>query len=95
MSQDKIEFKILETKLIGNNVVIFRAEDGATIKARVFCDSVALAIDYRNPDGSPHYRQHIQVNVTTIPPDRKFFVPKSEMQPQQPNQTKPPDGKYG
>ena len=79
MSEEKVEFKILEAKLIGSNTVVFRLEDGTMIKVKVDIERAAVAIDFKNPDGTPHYNIGTGVRLTIIPKDKKFYIPKSKL----------------
>ena len=44
MSEEKVEFKILEAKLVGSNTVVFRLEDGAMVKVKVDIGRAAVAL---------------------------------------------------
>ena len=79
ISEEKVEFKILEAKLVGSNTVVFRLEDGAMIKVKVDIERAAVAIDYKNPDGTPHYNIGTGLRLTIIPKDKKFYIPKSKL----------------
>ncbi|MHC3129531.1 MAG: hypothetical protein IBV52_05580 [Candidatus Bathyarchaeota archaeon] len=79
MSEEKVEFKILDVKLVGSNTVVFRLEDGAMVKVKVDIERAAVAIDYKNPDGTPHYNIGTGLRLTIIPKDKKFYIPKSKL----------------
>ena len=79
MSEEKVEFKILEAKLVGSNTVVFRLEDGAIIKVKVDIERAAVAIDFKNPDGTPHYNIGTGLRLTIIPKDKKFYIAKSKL----------------
>lgn len=79
LSEEKIEFKILESKLVGNNTVVFRLEDGAMVKAKVEIERAAVATNYKNPDGTPRYSINTGIRLTIIPKDKKFYIPKSQL----------------
>ena len=79
MSEEKVEFKILEAKLVGSNTVVFRLEDGAIIKVKVDIERAAVAIDFKNPDGTPYYNIGTGLRLTVIPKDKKFYIPKSKL----------------
>ena len=84
-----VEFKWLEAKAVGSDVVVFHLEDGATVKVRVSLDRAGVAISTKNPDGTDLYNFSANLQMTVIPPDKKFSIPKSQLQvPQKP---KPPD----
>ena len=76
---EKIEFKILEAKLVGSNTVVFRLEDGATVKVKVDIERAAVAVNYKNPDGTPRYNIGAGLKVAVIPKDKKFYIPKSKL----------------
>jgi len=76
-----VEFKWLDSKLVGSDTVIFRLEDGALVKIKVDVDRAGVAVNYVNADGSPHYHIDTSLKVTVIPPKRKFYVPKSRLPP--------------
>ncbi len=79
MSEEKVEFKILEAKLVGSNTVVFRLEDGTMVKVKVDIERAAVAIDFKNPDGTPHYNIGTGLRLTIIPKDKKFYIPKSKL----------------
>ena len=79
ISEEKVEFKILDVKLVGSNTVVFRLEDGTIVKVKVDIDRAAVAIDYKNPDGTPHYNIGTGLRLTIIPKDKKFYIPKSKL----------------
>ena len=96
MNGDQIEFKWLDVKLIGNDTVTFKLEDGATLKVRVDVDRAGVALNFKNPDGSAHYNLNISPRITLIPPGKKYSLPRSQIKV--PPQPKPkPDEKapYG
>ena len=75
----KIKFKILDAKPVGSNVVNFRLEDGALVKLRVEIERAAVAVDFKNPDGTPHYNVGTGVHISITPPDKTFYVPRSQL----------------
>ena len=79
MSEEKVEFKILDAKLVGSNTVVFRLEDGAMVKVKVDIERAAVAIDFKNPDGTPHYNIGTGLRLTISPKDKKFYIPKSNL----------------
>ncbi len=89
MGEPMVEFKWLEAKSVGSDVVVFRLDDGATVKARVNVDRVGVALNFKNPDGSNHYTINASLAVTIIPPEGKFAIPRSQVQA--PTPAKPPD----
>ena len=89
MGEPMVEFKWLDAKSVGSDVVVFRLEDGATVKARVNVDRVGVALNFKNPDGSSHYTINASLAITIIPPEGKFSIPRSQVQAPAP--PKPPD----
>ena len=88
MSED-IEFELLECKPIGSDTVVFRLEDGAIVKIRVDIDRAGVAINYRNPDGSPHYNIAVSNKIIVIPPNKRYRLPKEHLHlPTQPKEAK-------
>ena len=91
MDEAKIEFKMLEAKLIGGNTVNFRLEDGAQVRITVDIDRAGVALNYRNPDGTAHYNISISSKVIVTPADKKFTVLKSQLpQPSPTKEDRPP-----
>ncbi len=87
---DQVEFKWLDARLQGNDTVVFRLEDGALVKIRVNVDRAGVALNYRNPDGTLHYNVSTNLNLTVIPSDKKFTVPKASLQAPTPPKPTPP-----
>ena len=89
MGEPVVDFKLLEAKPVGSDVVVFHLEDGATMKVRVTLDRVGVALNFKNPDGTPHYSTNFNLALTIVPPEKKFSIPKSQIQV--PTPPKPPD----
>jgi len=79
MSEEKIDFKILDYKLIGNDTVVFRLEDGAMVKVKVDLGRVGVATNLKNPDGTPHYSITPDIRIKFTPAEKKFSLPKSQL----------------
>ena len=75
--KNKIDFKMLDHERIGGDYVSFKLEDGALVKVKVDLDRVGIAINYKNPDGTPHYAINTSVKILVIPNDRTFSVEKN------------------
>jgi len=90
---EQIEFKWLEAKSQGNDTVVFRLDDGAVVKIKVDIDRAGVALNFTNPDGTPHYNVNTNLRITVLPPDRKFKVPRAslQIQPSAPKRS-PPSG---
>ena len=93
MSESMVEFKWLEAKPQGNDTVVFRLENGTTVKVRVSLDRAGLALNMKNPDGSDVYNFNANMQVSVIPVEKKFSIPRSQM-PNPTAQTKPPDPRH-
>jgi len=78
-SDEKVEFKWLDAKLVGSDTVVFRLEDGAMVKIKVDIDRAGIAINFTNPDGSPHYNINASLKVNVVPSGKKFSIPKSQL----------------
>lgn len=76
---EKVEFKQLEFKLLGSDTVVFRLEDGAMVKVKVDIDRAGIALNFKNPDGTPHYAINASLKIAVTPPDRKFSMPKDQI----------------
>ncbi len=74
-----IEFQMLDSKPLGSDTVVFKLEDGALVKIRVDIDRAGVALNFKNPDGSPHYNIVVSNKVMVIPPTKKFRVPKDRL----------------
>ena len=86
---EKIEFKMLDYKRLENDFVSFELEDGTIVKVKVDLDRVGKAINFKNPDGTPHYTINTSVKLSITPPDKKFIVEKNTLKgksSQPPNQ---------
>jgi hypothetical protein len=75
MSQDQIKFKQLSVKLVGSNVVNFRLEDETLVKIYVELTRVGVAVDRKNPDGTPIYNFSTALRLETQPKDKTFYAP--------------------
>ena len=76
---DKIEFKMLDYSVEGNDTVSFKLEDGTIVKVKVGIERVGVATNFRNPDGSLHYAVNTSVKVYIIPYDKRFTLPRSQV----------------
>lgn len=85
MSQkpNKIEFKMLDFERLENEFVSFKLEDGTVVKVKVDLDRVGIAINFSNPDGTPHYAINTSVKLSVIPSNRKFSVEKTSIKGKQ------------
>ncbi|HKX82559.1 MAG TPA: hypothetical protein VJL54_09920 [Nitrososphaera sp.] len=76
---DKIEFKMLDYSVEGNDTISFKLEDGTIVKVKVGIERVGVATNFRNPDGSLHYAVNTSVKVYIIPYDKRFTLPRSQV----------------
>ena len=79
MTEDKIEFKMLEAKLVGSDTVVFRLEDGAQVKIKVDIARAGVATNLTNPDGTPHYNIGAGLRIQVIPAKKKYYIQRSKL----------------
>ena len=82
-NRDKVDFKMLDYERLENEFVSFTLEDGTIVKVKVDLDRVGKAVNFTNPDGTPHYAINTSVKLTIIPSDRKFSVEKTSVKGKQ------------
>jgi len=78
-SREKIEFKMLDYERLENDYVSFKLEDGTVVKVKVDLDRVGKAVNYTNPDGTPHYAINTAIKLSIVPSDKKFSVEKTSL----------------
>jgi hypothetical protein len=93
MTEQLVDFKWLEAKPVGSDTVVFHLENGTTVKVRVSLERAGLALNMKNPDGSDIYNFNANLQMSIIPPEKKFSIPKSQL-PQPAQQPKPPDPRH-
>lgn len=76
-NKEKIDFEMLDFKRLENEYVSFQLDDGTIVKVKVDLDRVGKAINFTNPDGTPHYAINTSVKLSIIPSDKKFTVEKT------------------
>ena len=79
MSNDMVDFKMLEAKLVGSDTVVFRLEDGAQVKIKVDIARAGVATNLTSPDGTPHYNVNATLRVQVIPSKKKYSIPRSKI----------------
>jgi len=84
-SKEKIEFKMLDYERLENDYISFKLEDGTIVKVKVDLDRVGKAVNYANPDGTPHYAINTSVKLSIVPSDRKFSVEKTSLKGKNPS----------
>lgn len=87
---DKIEFRMLDHERVGSDSVMFKLEDGTTVKVKVDLDRAGIATNYKNPDGTSHYAVNTSVKVSIIPPDKKFTLSKNQVSAKYAKSSSPP-----
>lgn len=75
MSQEQIKYRQLSAKLVGSDVVCFRLEDETLLKVYVSLARVGVAVDRKNPDGTPLYFFNTAIRIDAVTKDRTFFAP--------------------
>ncbi|OYT43788.1 hypothetical protein B6U84_05580, partial [Candidatus Bathyarchaeota archaeon ex4484_40] len=58
------------------------------VKIKVDVDRAGVAVNYANPDGTPHYHIDVSWKVNVTPPKKKFYIRRSELPPIPPNKKK-------
>ena len=86
--RNKIEFEMLDYKRLENEFVLFELEDGTTVKVKVDLDRVGKAVNFTNPDGTPHYAINTAVKLSITPPGKKFTIDKNSLRGKN---SQPPD----
>jgi hypothetical protein len=89
MSQEQIKYKQISAKVVGSNVVVFRLEDETMVKVHVDMARVGVAVDRKNPDGTPIYNFSTTLRFDTQTKDKTFYAPAP------PLPTKSTDNKKG
>jgi len=84
-TKEKIEFKMLDYERLENDFISFKLEDGTIVKVKVDLDRVGKAVNYTNPDGTPHYAINTSVKLSIVPSDRKFSVEKTSLKGKNPS----------
>ena len=79
MEKEQVEFKLLDSKLVGSDTVVFRLEDGTMIKVKVDLRRAGVAVNFKNPDGTPRYVIDANLGIQIIPKSKKFYIPKSKL----------------
>ena len=75
MSQDQMKYRQLSSKTVGNNVVCFRLEDETLVKVHVDIARVGVAVDRKNPDGTPIYYLSPNLRFEFETKDKTFYAP--------------------
>ena len=71
--QPQIEYKAIEAKLVGSNVVCYRLEDDTLIKVYVDVQRIGIAINQKAPDGTPIYNITANIYKIMFEPKNKIF----------------------
>ena len=75
MAQEQIKYKMISAKLVGSNVVCFRLEDETLVKVHVELARVGVAVDRKNPDGTPIYNVNAGMRFDFETKDKVFYAP--------------------
>lgn len=75
MPEEQIKYKQLSAKLVGSDVVCFRLEDETLAKVYVSMVRAGVAVDRKNPDGTPLYLFTTNFRVEAITKDKTFYAP--------------------
>ena len=75
MAQEQIKYKLISAKLVGSNVVCFRLEDETLVKVHVELPRVGVAVDRKNPDGTPIYNVNANMRMDFETKDKTFYAP--------------------
>ena len=75
MAQEQIKYKLISAKLVGSNVVCFRLEDETLVKVHVELSRVGIAMDRKNPDGTPVYNINANLRMDFETKDKMFYAP--------------------
>jgi hypothetical protein len=75
MAQEHIKFKQISAKVVGSNVVNFRLEDGTLLKVHVDMGRIGVAVDRKNPDGTPIYNANVNLRLDFQTKDGTFYAP--------------------
>jgi hypothetical protein len=75
MSDEQIKFRQISAKLVGSNVVSFRLEDETLVKVHVELGRVGVAVDRKNPDGTPIYNVNANLRMDFETKDKTFYAP--------------------
>jgi hypothetical protein len=78
-SHEKVEFKMLDYERLENDYVSFKLEDGTVVKVKVDLDRVGKAVNFKNPDGTPHYAINTAIKISIVPSDKTFTVEKTSI----------------
>ena len=78
-NREKIEFEMLDYKRLEQEFVSFELEDGTIVKVKVDLDRVGKAVNFCNPDGTPHYAINTAVKLSITPPNKKFKLQKNSI----------------
>jgi hypothetical protein len=67
----EVEYDYIDTKVVGNNSVVFKLEDGTQVVVTV---DIARAGKRKKPDGTDDYHFEFRNNVKVKPANKKFKV---------------------
>lgn len=79
MEKEQVEFKLLDSKSVGSDTVVFRLEDGTMVKIRVEINRAGIATNFKNPDGTPHYAINAGLRIQVVPKSKRFYISRSRL----------------
>jgi hypothetical protein len=75
MPEEQTKFRQISAKIVGSNVVCFRLEDDTLVKVHVELGRVGVAVDRKNPDGTPIYTFNANLRMDFETKDKIFYAP--------------------
>jgi len=83
--EDFVKFRMLDWKIKSpDDTVVFELEDGTIVRHKVDINRAGVAINFKNPDGTPFYQVEMGGKITIIPASKEFQIPKSQLPPPPP-----------
>jgi len=87
MAQEQIKCKQLSFTRSGNkDPIVFRLEDETIVKVYFEMMRVGIAVERKNPDGTPLYILQHNVRIETVTKDKTFFMPSPPVPTQSTNE---------
>jgi len=92
---EQIKYKMISAHLVGkDNIVRFQLEDETLLILHAELTRVGVAIDRKNPDGTPIYNVNLNVRMDFQTKDKVFYAPAPPMQMQMKNAPEKSTDKY-
>ena len=80
MTWEQTKFRQISAKLVGSNIVNFRLEDETLVKVHIELARVGVAVDRKNPDGTPIYNINANLRMDFETKDKTFYAPIPQCQ---------------